>query len=170
MLHRVGVHHPGHRLLVGADIGGRDVVLGADQRADLAGVAAGHAVRVRWCCTAWVDAHAALGAAVGDIEQGALPGHPHRQGADLVEGDVGGVAKAALGRSARDVVLHSVPDEQLDLAGIAPQRDRRRSVRDGAWPAWCTCRRHSRELLRPRATGRVRRRMGWPRSRTRGML
>ena len=30
-VHRVGVHEPGHHLLVGVDVGRRDVVLGADR-------------------------------------------------------------------------------------------------------------------------------------------
>ena len=123
LLHRVGVHHPGHGLLVGADVGGGDVVRGADQRADLAGVAAGHPLELGGAVTTRVDADAALGAAVGHVEQGALPRHPHREGAYLVEGDVGRVAKAALGRSAGEVVLHAVADEQLDLAAVAAQRD-----------------------------------------------
>ena len=33
---RHGVHDPGHRLLVGADVGGRDVALRADEAAELA--------------------------------------------------------------------------------------------------------------------------------------
>ena len=39
---RVGVHHPGHGLFVGADVRGGDVVLRTDQRHDLGGVAPGH--------------------------------------------------------------------------------------------------------------------------------
>src|SRR5207247_3525632 len=38
--HGVGVHHPGHDLLVGAEIGGGDVEVGADHEDDLRGVAA----------------------------------------------------------------------------------------------------------------------------------
>ena len=47
-----------------------------------------------------VDDDAALAAAVGDVHDRALPGHPHRQGANLVERDVLVVADAALGRAA----------------------------------------------------------------------
>src|SRR5437667_331435 len=36
--HRVGIHHPRHRLLVGAKVRGRDVVVGSDHEHDLDGV------------------------------------------------------------------------------------------------------------------------------------
>ena len=39
-LHRVRVHHPGHRLLVGRHVGRRDVLLRADHRQELGGEAA----------------------------------------------------------------------------------------------------------------------------------
>ena len=44
----------------------------------------------------------------------ALPGHPHREGLDLVEADVLVVADAALGRAAAEVVLDAVAGEDLD--------------------------------------------------------
>ncbi len=57
------------------------------------------------------DDDAALGAAKRDVDDRALPGHPHRQRLDFVEGDVGVVADAALGRAAVDVVLDPVAGE-----------------------------------------------------------
>ena len=41
-LHRVGVHHPGHRLLVGRHVGRRDVLLRPDDRQQLRGEAPRH--------------------------------------------------------------------------------------------------------------------------------
>ena len=58
------------------------------------------------CVGSQVDA--ALGAAERDVDQGALPGHPHRQRPDFVEVGRRVVAQAALGRAARDVVLDAV--------------------------------------------------------------
>ena len=50
----------------------------------------------------------ALAAAIGDAHHGALPGHPHREGLDLVDADVLVVADAALGGAA-------IPGERADL-------------------------------------------------------
>ena len=41
LVHRVGVHDPGHDLGVGVDVRGRDVLLGADEDLDLGGEPAG---------------------------------------------------------------------------------------------------------------------------------
>ena len=54
----------------------------------------------------------------GMLDDGALPGHPHREGPHLVEGDAGVVADAALGGTAGDVVLDAVAGEDLDRAVI----------------------------------------------------
>jgi hypothetical protein len=123
LLHRVGIHEPRHGLLVRADVGGGNVVRGTDKRADLAGVAAGHPLEFGGAVTAGVDADATLGAAVRHVEKGAFPRHPHREGTYLVQRDVGRVAQAALGRSAGEVVLHPVADEQFDLAVVSVKRD-----------------------------------------------
>ena len=58
---------------------------------------------------------AALGAAERDVDDGALPGHPHRERLDLVERDAGMEADAALRGAPRDRVLDAVPGEDLDL-------------------------------------------------------
>ncbi len=118
------VHHPGHRLLVRADVRGRDVLLRADDRHDLAGVATGHPLELVAAEQPRVDGHAALRAAVRDADERALPRHPHREGADLVHVRVGVEADAALGRAAGEVVLHAVALEDLQRAVVAPQRDR----------------------------------------------
>ena len=70
-----------------------------------------------------VDRDAALAAAVRDADDRALPGHPHREGLDLVERDVLVVADAALGRAAAEVVLDAVAGEDLDGAVVHVDRE-----------------------------------------------
>ena len=81
---------------------------------DLGEVAPGQALELLLAELLGVDDDAALAAAVRDADDGALPGHPHREGLDLVEGDVLVVADAALGRAAAQVVLDAVAGEDLD--------------------------------------------------------
>ena len=88
-VHGVGVHDPGHGLLVGAHVGGGDVFFGADKLDEFGGVAAGHAFELALGTFLGVADDAALGSAEGDVDDGALPGHPGGEGADFVEGDVG---------------------------------------------------------------------------------
>ena len=54
----------------------------------------------------------------GIVRDRALPRHPRGERGDLVERDVGVVADAALRRSERDVVLHAIAGEDLDLAAV----------------------------------------------------
>ena len=101
--HRLAGDHPGHGV-AGGDRAGQPFDLGA-------GVPAG------------VHGDAALGPAVGDVDQGALPGHPHRQGTDLVEIDLRAVAHPALGRAPGDVVLDPVAGQHLHRPVVTAQRD-----------------------------------------------
>ena len=122
-VHRVGVHDPGHRLGVGVHVRRRDVLLRADDDADLGGVAPGQPLELLERQLLGVDDDAALAAAVRDPDDRALPGHPHRQGLDLVEADVLVVADAALGRTAAEVVLDAVAGEDLDAAVVHLHRE-----------------------------------------------
>ena len=117
-VHGVGVHDPGHDLPVGADVGGGDVAVWADQQADLGGVATGEVLQLGAGQGAWVADDAPLGAAEGDVDQGALPGHPHGEGADLVNVGVRVEAQPALGRPSAGVVLHPVAGEHPRPAGL----------------------------------------------------
>ena len=94
-VHGVGVHHPGHGLLVGVDVGRGNVFFRPDELDQLRGVAAGHALQFALRHLVRIADDAALGAAEGNVDHGALPGHPAGQGAHFVEGDVGRVADAA---------------------------------------------------------------------------
>jgi hypothetical protein len=113
-MHRVRVHHPGHHLGVGVHVGGGDVALRADEDLDLGREPAGQRLELLHRELLGVDDHAALATAVRDAHDGALPGHPHREGLDLVEGHVLVVADAALGRAAAQVVLDAIAGEDGD--------------------------------------------------------
>ena len=122
-VHGVGVHHPGHDLGVGVDVRRRDVLLGADEDLDLGEEPAGQALELLLAELLRVDDDAALAAAVRDADDRALPGHPHREGLDLVERDVLVVADAALGRPAAQVVLDAVAGEDLDRPVVHVDRE-----------------------------------------------
>ena len=66
---------------------------------------------------------AALGSAEGDVDDGALPGHPGGERADFVERDVGSVTDAAFGGSAGDGVLDAVAGEDFDRAVVHADGD-----------------------------------------------
>ena len=70
-----------------------------------------------------VDDDAALAAAERDADDRALPGHPHREGLDLVDRHVLVVADAALGRAATQVVLDAIAGEDLHGAVVHLHRE-----------------------------------------------
>ena len=122
-MHGVGVHDPGHGLLVGVDVRGGNVLLWADKLDQFRGVAAGHAFQLADGHLLGVADHAALGAAERDVDHGALPRHPTGQRANLIQGDVGGIADSALARTARNRVLHPEAGEDLDASVVHHHRD-----------------------------------------------
>jgi hypothetical protein len=125
LLLRVGVHDPGHHLLVGAQVRRRDVAVGADHLDDLGRVAARDALELAGRELARVDAHAALGPAEGEAHDRALPGHPHGERRGLAERDVLVVADAALGGPHGEQVLHAVAVDGVDLVVVvAAERER----------------------------------------------
>ncbi len=122
-VHGIGVHDPGHGLLVGAYVGGGNVFFRADEFDEFGGVAAGHALEFALGHFLGIADDAALGSAEGDVDDGALPGHPGGEGADFVEGDVGGVADAAFGGATGDGVLDAVAGEDFDGAVVHADGD-----------------------------------------------
>ena len=88
--------------------------LGSDQQRDLGGVAAGEPLQLIVAEPAGVDDHPSLGTAEGDPRDRAFPGHPHRQGPDLVQGHLGVEADPPLGGAPVHVVLDPVAAEDLD--------------------------------------------------------
>ena len=99
--------------------GCRDVRVGADDAFELGGEPAGQGFELLRAHRARIAGHAAFGAAERDVDQGRLPGHPHRQRPDVIEVGRRVESQAALGRTARDVVLDAVALEDLDRAVIA---------------------------------------------------
>jgi hypothetical protein len=104
----VGVHHPAHDAVVGAEVGGGDVDAGAEERNHFLHVAAGEALELGLGEGHRVDDDAALGAAVGEADQGAFPAHPHGEGADFAEGDVLMEADAAFRGAGGELVLDAI--------------------------------------------------------------
>jgi hypothetical protein len=118
-VHGHRVHDPGHRLRVRSDVRRGNVRFGTDDPLELRGKSPGQRLELRAAELMWVDGHAALGPAEGHVDEGALPGHPHRQRADVVEIGLGVEAEAALGRTSGHVVLNAVAGEHLDRAVVA---------------------------------------------------
>ena len=123
-VHRVGVHDPRHDLLVGVHVGRRDVLLGSDRVDDLRDVAACERFDLALRHLRRIANHAALAAAEWNVRDGALPRHPRRERRHFVERDAGMIANASLRRSERDVVLHAIAGEDLDLAVVHLHRAR----------------------------------------------
>lgn len=94
-----------------------------DDRHDLGRVAAGDPFELGGRIVARINPHTALRSTMCNVNQGALPRHPHRERTNFVEVYLRAVAPSALGRSARVVVLEAVADQDLDLAVVAPQRN-----------------------------------------------
>ena len=122
----VGVHHPGHDLFVGAQVGGHDIHLRADERNHLLRVTAGEPLQFGLRQLAGVAGDAAFGAAVGQAGQAAFPAHPHRQRRHFAQRHVRVKAQAALGRAEGEVMLHAVAGEDLRRAVVAMNRQRDR--------------------------------------------
>ena len=117
-VHAVGVHDPRHDLIVGVDVRRGDVLLGADRVDDFRDVAARQRLELAAGHPRRVADDAALAAAERHVRDRALPRHPGGERRHFVERDVGVIADAALRRSKRDVVLHAVAGEDLDLAVV----------------------------------------------------
>ena len=113
LVHGVGVHEPRHHLLVGAHVRRHDVRLRTDERDHLLHVAAGHRLQLAPGQGGRIAGDAALGPAIRQPGQGALPAHPDRQRRHLPDVELGGEARAALGGAERQVVLDAVALEHL---------------------------------------------------------
>jgi len=134
--HAVGlrklVHEPGHLAGAGAHVGGRNVAVGAKHILQGQGIAAGHALNLAGAHRGGVANDAALGPAVGNVNHGALPRHPGRQGLHFVEVHIFVVPDAALARAQNGVVNNPVALEHVNLAVV----HRHRNVDDDLL-IWC---------------------------------
>ena len=122
-MHGVGVHHPGHDLGIGVDVRGRDVLLGTDEDPELGREPSRQPFQLTLGQLLGVDSHAALAATERDTHHGALPGHPHGEGLDLVQVDVLVVPEATLGGAAHDVVMHPIAREDAHRAVVHLHRE-----------------------------------------------
>ena len=112
-MHGVRVHEPGHDLRGRVDVRRGNVALGPDQDLDLSEEAPAQVLELTARQLLGIDDDAALAAAVGNADDCALPGHPHRECLDLVDAHVLVVADAALGWAAAQVVLDAIALEHL---------------------------------------------------------
>jgi hypothetical protein len=122
-MHTDGIHDPGHDLVVGIQVRGRDVAFWADKERNLRGIPAGHALQLARRQAFRRAGDAAFGPAVGNVDQSALPGHPHGQSLHLIRGHVRGVTYAPFGWATGHVVLHSVVGEHPNLTVIHVDRE-----------------------------------------------
>ena len=113
LVHGVGVHEPGHHLLVGAHVRRHDVGARPDEGNHLLHVAAAEVLELLGLERARVDRDAALAAAKGKIGERAFPAHPDGERGDFADVNIGGEARAALGGTQRQMMLDPVSDEEL---------------------------------------------------------
>ena len=85
---------------IGANVRCHDIDLRPDEGRNFLSEATGEALLFGHAELAWVTGNAALAAAVGEAHEGAFPVHPHREGGDFADVDLGVEAEAALDRSA----------------------------------------------------------------------
>ena len=121
-VHGIGIHHPGHDLAVGVHVGGRNVFAGANDDADLAGVAARQALQFCLRQGLGIDPNTPLGPAVGHVHRSVFDGHPGGQRHHLRQRDILVVAHATLARATAQVVLHTITLEVGDGAVVQLNR------------------------------------------------
>ena len=112
-VHGVGVHDPGHGLLVGAEVGRGNVALGPKPLAQFGGVAARDAFEFASGELRGIADDAALGAAEGNVHHRAFPGHLAGQRAHFVQRHIGRETDAALARPAHQRMMHAITDEDF---------------------------------------------------------
>ncbi len=118
----IGVHEPGHDLLVRAHVGAHDVGMRADERDHLLHVTARDGFELVPRKLGRIAGDAAFRAAVGQIRERAFPAHPHGERGGFTHGKRGGEPGAALGRAEGEVVLDAVALEGLRAAVIHVHR------------------------------------------------
>src|SRR5438067_4755635 len=117
-MHGICIHDPRHRLFIGIQVGGRNVLLGTDEFDQFCGVAAGDLLQLRLRQLLGIADDSSLGAAERDVHDRALPRHPTRESANFVERNIRTVADPSCSRTASDRVLHAEAGEDLDAAAI----------------------------------------------------
>ncbi len=85
---------------IGANVRCHDIDFRPNERRNFLSEAAGEALLLGHTEIAWVTGNAALAAAVGEAHEGAFPVHPHREGGNFADVDLGVEAEAAFDGSA----------------------------------------------------------------------
>lgn len=109
-----------HLPLASADVGARHVDGWPQTRllAQRSRVVPGHALDLSLGETARIDFDATLGTAVGESGDGVLDSHEAGEGFDLLQVDVAGIARSALGGEAVSLVLDTIGFDHLDESGV----------------------------------------------------
>ena len=123
LVHGIGIHDPGHGLLVRAHVGRRHVALRSDEFQNLGRVAPGDSLQLAFAQNLRIADHAALAAAKRDVHDGAFPRHPGRESAHFVERNIGSKTDAALGRAACNRMLNAISGEYFNPAVVQGDGD-----------------------------------------------
>src|SRR5205807_10642311 len=115
-MHGVGIHDPGHDLLVRVDVRTRDIFFRTQDLNELRSVPSGESLEFTLRHLVWIAYHPTSCAAERDVHQGTFPCHPTREGTRLVKGQVGAVTDATLGWPPIDRVLHPESGEYLQTS------------------------------------------------------
>ena len=118
----IGVHHPGHRLGVGAQVRRRDVAVDPQQVLYVGRIAPSQPVQLALAQLMGIALHSSLGASKGDVHERCLPRHERRQRLDLLLVGHGVIANAAFVRASDAIVLYSIPREDLDAPVVHAHR------------------------------------------------
>ena len=119
----VFVEHPDHVLRRGHHVRRRHVGQLADVARDLANPSAADLLLLAHAQVVRIANDPALAAAERDVDDRALPRHPHGERAHGVDGFLRVEADAPFGRAARVVVLHAEALEHLDVAVVHADRE-----------------------------------------------
>src|SRR5258705_11700129 len=101
-MHGVGIHDPGHNLLVGVDVRTGHIFFRTQDLHQFRSVPSAVALQFTLGHLVWTANHPTSCAAERDVYQGPFPGHPPRECTRLVKGQGGAVTNATLGWPALD--------------------------------------------------------------------
>ena len=123
MMHRVRIHHPGHRLLARAHIRRGNIALRPKPIDQFGGIAPRQTFQLAARHLARIADNSALSSAKRNIHHRTLPRHPRRQRAHFVQRNVRRKSNSALSRSAHRRMKHAVPGENLQVAVVQSHRN-----------------------------------------------
>src|SRR5215210_4591586 len=102
---RVCVHYPSHFFAASVNIWSGNVCVRTNNVCNSISVAPCKAFQLAFRHLLWVTYDATLASAVWNICNGTLPSHPHREGLNLIDGDLRVIADASLVRTAGIIML-----------------------------------------------------------------